>query len=287
MSRRIEPGAQSSPEHGGGHRGRTWPTIALWVGRIGYVSRGAVYLLLAYYAARAGLDGDHIRDPDAALHALPGMLAGSALVLAMAAGLGAFAIWRLVQAVADVDGHGRSAKGIVVRTGLLASAALYGSLALTAVTVALGEPAAGSRSATAWSAEALSFPGGRLILFAAAMVLLGTGAAHFQKAAERGYRRYLGPAARRAWFTAIARTGLVARGLIFLALAGFALRAAWWADARQAKGVRELWRWLEHFEQREWICYALALGLMAFALYSVLQGVLRKPSTRTGHGDEA
>jgi hypothetical protein len=252
--------------------------LAEWLGRVGYVSRGAVYALIAYYAVRAGLHGDHVRDPDAVLRALSTVLPGSSLVWLMGLGLAAFAIWRVAQSLFDLDRHGTAAKALVLRAVLLFSAALYGSLAVTAMHIGLGDGAARPRSVAAWSAEAMSLPGGRAILFVGALVLLATAVAHFHKAHIRGYERYLRLPAHRQWLTVIARTGLCARGLIFLLMSAFLFLAAWRADPEQAKGVREVLRWFEHLDHREAACYLLAVGLAAFALYSGTEGVLRKRS---------
>jgi hypothetical protein len=80
--------------------------------RIGFASRGVMYLLIGYLALRTG----RTEDGSGALGYLTSG-AGKALLVLMALGFLAYALWRLSEALLDSEGHGSDAKGYAVRLG--------------------------------------------------------------------------------------------------------------------------------------------------------------------------
>ena len=245
--------------------------LALWVGRTGYV----VYALLAYFAAKAALWGGDIADPRDALQALGARFAGSTLILLLFVGLLCFALWRLVQVVTDVDGHGRGVGGLTVRAALLVSAGLHVSLAATALRIFLHSRDVSDATAQEWAARALQHSHGDMVLLAAGVVVLVSAIAHGYKAVLRTYWKYLRRPPWGAVLTLVASVGLTARGLIFLAMGGFLIKAAHKADPHHAKGLGDALRWFGSLPHPESVLVAVATGLGAFAMYSILEGVLR------------
>lgn len=86
--------------------------------RSGYVVHGAIYLIIGALAARLawGARGA-VADPPSMLEIIDALPAGDLLVSIIAFGLAAYALWRFVQAVADPDRQGRTARGMIVRVG--------------------------------------------------------------------------------------------------------------------------------------------------------------------------
>ncbi|HZC84133.1 MAG TPA: DUF1206 domain-containing protein [Rubrobacter sp.] len=108
-----------------------------WVDRIaraGYATKGAVYLVVGALAIGAATGmGGHTTDPPGALQTISGAKPFGWIVLwFVTVGLGAYALWRLVQAVADPEGEGRDTSGIASRVGHGAAALGYSVLAFTA-----------------------------------------------------------------------------------------------------------------------------------------------------------
>ncbi|MEG6551583.1 DUF1206 domain-containing protein, partial [Desulfocurvibacter africanus] len=84
--------------------------------RLGYAARGVVYLLVGGLAVLAALGrGGGTTDTKGALRTLLDTPWGDALLGVIAVGLLGYAAWRFVQAVGDVDRHGKDAKGLAVR----------------------------------------------------------------------------------------------------------------------------------------------------------------------------
>lgn len=251
--------------------------------RAGYVARGAVYLLLAYFALLAAVGQGKTRDMHGALTEVLGAPHGQVPLYALIAGLLLFTLWRLIQSIGDVDRHGRSLKGCTVRMSLLVSAALYGSLAVWAINLSLGS-AEEATSTVQWTAKAMAQPWGRWLVAIAAAILAAVGVAHFVKAARHGFLRYLSSAARRAWIIRVSQIGLVSRGIMFVLFAYFASRAAWRSDPGESKDLSTLLHWLHSLPLASaWIGLA-AIGLATFGLYSMLEGIFRAPSLPSDPG---
>src|SRR5687767_10272185 len=90
--------------------------VAPWVerlARIGYAAKAFLYITIGILAAQAGLGrGGRATDTDGALRLIYGAALGRIILLAVAAGLLGYALWRLVEAILDAEGRGNRLKGI-------------------------------------------------------------------------------------------------------------------------------------------------------------------------------
>lgn len=247
----------------------------LWAARMGYMSRGLVYALVAYFAVLAAWGTGALLDEHGALTIVSRAPYGELLLWTTCAGLAAFVGWRLLQVFADVDRHGRSAKGWAIRLALLVSATLYGSLAYWTARLVLGDPTKSTPSGV-WVARLLSQPQGRWMVAAVALVLAIVGFAHFHKAWRRGFLKYWTLDAGRDAVIRISQAGLVARGVLFICFAYFATRAAWHADADESKNLSQVLHWLQTLPWASLWVALVAAGLAAFAVYCMLAGWYRK-----------
>ena len=145
--------------------------------KMGYIARGAVYLVIGGLAILAALgEGGQTTDSKGAIVEIMQQPFGTFLLIILIVGLFGFVIWRLVQAIKDTDGHGTSAKGIAVRGGLIASAISHGALALWTIKVLLGN---GNRSQG--GEQFLSTGAGQIIIGLAGLAFAGAGLAHIYK----------------------------------------------------------------------------------------------------------
>ena len=83
--------------------------------RGGYAARGVLYLIIGIFALLAAQDSTKPKDSHKSLEALLSQPFGYVLVGLVVAGLIAFAGWRILQAIRDVDHHGSKLKGLVIR----------------------------------------------------------------------------------------------------------------------------------------------------------------------------
>lgn len=255
------------------HRSEPFRKLA----RLGYGARGIVYGIIGVFAALAATGGGgRTTDTKGALATLLEQPFGKVLLAIVALGLVGYSAWRLVQSLRDVDGHGSDAKGLAIRGGLLVSAISYAALALFAVQLLLGTGGGGS-SRQDWTARLLAQPAGQWLVGAVGVAVAGAGIAQLIKGWTRRYRRHLkAPAQRMRWIDPISRYGLLARGVVFLIIGGFFMVAAYQADPSEAGGLAQALRALQQQPYGSYLLLAVALGLLAFAVYSFVEAAYRR-----------
>ena len=250
-----------------------------WLARSGYMARGAVYLLVGWFSLAAAWSGARPADAQDALLRIQGQPFGELLLGAIAVGLVFYALWRLAQGAFDLDDHGASAKGLVIRGALLISAGLHIALAFFALSLAMGRPGASEQGDASrdWTAWLLTQPFGRWLVAAVGAAVIVAGLAHFAKAWRESYRRHLraDPDTMRI-IAVVARIGLAARGVVFCLVGGFFILAAWRADPSESGGLGKALLTLQAQPYGPWLLALTAAGLFAFGTYSVIQGIYRR-----------
>ena len=145
---------------------------APWIERLarfGYAAKGVVYILIGFIAARVAFgDGGEIEGWNGAVESLRDEPFGSAMLWLIGLGLFAYVVWRLVAGIRNPENDDAAH-----RVFFLFSAAVYASLALETVRLALGS--AGESSDTHWSATLMEQPFGRILVAIAGLGIAGYG----------------------------------------------------------------------------------------------------------------
>lgn len=254
-----------------------------WVGRIGLVAKGISFALVGVLAvALAAGVGGRATGREGALEVVADESYGRALILGLAAGFAAYAIWRLAQAVFDRAGEGADGSGILKRLGYLARALVYGALTATALMLLDGTGNESTETARARqsTAEALSWPGGRWLVGAVGAGFLGAAAfnayrAFTQKFEEKWYCDDLSESARRV-LVGMSSVGLMARFVIFSLIGLFVLKAAYEYDPQEAIGLDGALRKLADGAFGGALLGALAAGLLCYALFCFVEARYRR-----------
>ncbi|HEX8338697.1 MAG TPA: DUF1206 domain-containing protein [Pyrinomonadaceae bacterium] len=252
--------------------------------RFGYAAKGVVYVLigsLAAYGAFKGT-GDSATDSRGALTQVVHQPYGRAMLGVVAAGLAGYALWRVVQALRDTEDKGTSWKGLAVRTGYACIGVVYAGLSYSALSLALGGGAGkGSDETTrGWTALALMFPLGQLLVALAGLGVIGFGLWQCYKAFtakfRRKWKRHEMSEQGRTLATRAGQVGLVARGIVFGIIGLFLIQAAWWARAEEARGLSGALHALEEQPHGPLVLGAVALGLVAYGLYTFVEARYRR-----------
>jgi hypothetical protein len=254
------------------------PWIAL-LARIGYLAKALLYATVGILAAQAALgSGGRTTDLGGALRAVVRAPLGEAMLLVIAVGLAAYAVWRVVAAVTDAEGRGGDLKGIANRVGSAFRGLGHAVLALAAFRLAIGSGDGGGPRSERLAARALDLPGGEWLVWLAAGAMLGYGGYQLYRAyaAKLGRRLSLAalPAGSARWVTALCRSGIAARGIVFGLIGVLLVRAAARRDPEQAGGIRESLEMLAGMGR--WPLAVVALGLVAYALYELLNARYRR-----------
>jgi hypothetical protein len=252
--------------------------------RFGYAAKGVVYVLigsLAAYGAFKGT-GDSATDSRGALTQVVHQPYGRTMLGVVAAGLAAYALWRVVQALRDTEDKGTSWKGLSIRTGYACIGVVYLGLSYSAVQLILGHGAGkGSDETTkGWTAFALMFPLGQLFVGLVGLGVIGFGLWQCYKAFtakfRRKWKRHEMSEQARSLATRAGQVGLVARGIVFGIIGLFLIQAAWWARAEEARGLSGALRALEQQPYGPYVLGAVALGLVAYGLYMFVEARYRR-----------
>ncbi|HSK42031.1 MAG TPA: DUF1206 domain-containing protein [Arenibaculum sp.] len=255
-----------------------------WLARLGYLSRGVVYLIVGWFAMAAAVGAGRPTDTKGALREVLEQPFGRIMLATVALGLVGYALWRAMQAWLDLDDHGTEAKGLAIRGGLLTSSVIHAALAVFAASLALGwqGPAGAGGGGTDdgtrdWTAWLLSQPFGPWLVGAVGIAVFGAAVGHFAKAYKASFLRHLKtkPEAERM-ICLIGRIGLTAKGVVFLLTGSFFLLAAWRTDPSESGGLGKALLTLQAQPYGPWLLGLVAAGLFAFGMYSVIQGLYRR-----------
>jgi hypothetical protein len=241
--------------------------------RLGYAAIGVVYVLVGVLAVQVALgSGRGTPDKDVALHELLQAPFGRVLLGIVAVGLFGYLIWRMIEAIGDVEGRGNEAKGLAMRAGYAISGLIYGSLGLQAARLALGQGQ--GQEPQDWTARLLGQPFGRWMVGAVGLVVLGVGVYQIYKGWSDLFREKLamgrmGEAVRR-WATWAARLGLSAHGIVLGMIGWFLIRAAVTFNPDEARGLGGALASLASQSYGPWLLAAVAVGLAAYGVYNLV-----------------
>ncbi len=262
---------------------RAW--IERWA-RFGHVARGVVYVLIGVLALQEALGiGGETTGPKGAV-AEAGQFSRLLLWL-IVAGIAGYATWRFVEAIFDPARLGRDLVGLRKRAARFGGGLGYGALACAAAWAAMqgriDEAAAsssGDQQARSWSATLLAWPFGRWLLAAVGIGVLIGGIVQLYRAVRQTFKRYLrlaemSPAEQR-WTVRAGRFGIAARGSVFCLVGLFLVQAALRYDPSRAHGFGGALEALERQPYGPALLGLVALGLIAFGVYSVVEARYRR-----------
>lgn len=233
--------------------------------RVGYAARGLVYMVLGYLALSSAREAS--AGPQASFDFLQDVPLGSAALYVTAVGLLAYAAYKFISAVGDVEHHGSDAKGIAQRIGYFASGSAHTVLAWTAFEFAHGD----KRSANGDGSEQAA---GTLLAWdmgTAVLGLVGLGfvlAAGFQarSALTAHFMRSVGGGAPSSvcW---IGRIGHAARAVVFAIIGWSLIRSAWFHSGAEVKGLGGA---LTSLREAGVLYTIVAIGLLLFGVFSLI-----------------
>ena len=239
--------------------------------RAGFVARGLVYALIGALAVCLALGlGGKTTNQQGALETVGRQPLGHVLLVAVAAGLAGYSLWRLVRAAL---GRGPEAgeDSLIDRVAGFGSGVFYGVLAYGAIEILVAGHAAGG-NVPQKSAGILGWPGGQELLGAIGAVMLVVGAFQGYRAVTTEFlddakTGEMGTRTQRAFCTA-AIIGHLARMIVFGLVGVFLVVAAVQYDPHKAVGLGGLLARLLHQPGGTALMGLVAAGLVAFGAYS-------------------
>lgn len=253
------------------------------IARTGFVAKGTVYAITGVLTFMAAFNmGGQKTGRIQVLEFLDKQTFGNVLLILMGIGLACYATWRFIQSVKDPEHIGADTKGKAKRTAFFISGVIYLGLAVLAVmrVIGSGSGSSGSSGAAQKSSFLTSETGLILIGIAGAGIVIA-GIFQFVKAYRNDYTKKfdlssLSEEKKRKSIKNTAKFGLSARGVIFLIIGYFALKASFSSDPSKIKTTTEAFSFIQESSYGAWLMGLVAAGLVAYAIYMFLMAKYRR-----------
>ena len=250
------------------------------LGRVGIVGYGVVHVLVGALAVQVALSGRGEPDQQGALAAVAARPLGVVALVVVVGGLVAFAVW---QGLAAATGFRWTSGGERVRKRVGAGAKTVAVLAVAAVGVRLlatGSAGSGSSGPQKASADLLTLPGGQVAVALVGVAVLVVAGATAYTGVTRNFSDDLDydrlPEALRRPVEVLGVAGHLARAVAFGIVGVLFGVAALSADPTRAGGLDSALRTLAAQPFGVVLLLVVALGFIAFGLYSLAEARLRR-----------
>jgi hypothetical protein len=245
--------------------------------RVGYGVRGLIYVTMGLLAFEVGFGkGGEPTDQQGAIAAIGRQPAGMVFLWVVLLGLVSYSLWGVIRAVFDPLHKGKGLKGLVARAAFLISAAIYAILILPTYGFITGagrtaQSGAQTQTSIAWI---MSKPWGPWAIGLIGLVVIAVGLYEmyrgFNNSFDKQLKTYAMSARQAKLATQLGRFGTAARGFV-IALVGLSLcQAAYRSSSSKAIGIDASLTALKRTPYGVWLLGIVAVGLMAFGVYSML-----------------
>jgi hypothetical protein len=252
------------------------------LGRAGWAAKGVVYTLAGVLAATVlfaslgwATPAPEEASPTGAIKTIAASPGGALLLWLLGIAMLLYAAWRVVSALMP-GGHG--AESTLKRIGYVVSAVMYTTFAITAFALARSSGEArdsasnnGNTKVTNLTARLMSHGGGRLLIGAVGVIVIGAGLYRLVKGLRQDVEDELDLAGmspeRIRWTRRLGAVGEVGRGVAIGLIGIFLLRAAITVDAEQATGLDGALRRLTNDWWGQVVIGTVAIGFVAYGLF--------------------
>ena len=246
--------------------------------RAGFVARGLIYGIIGVLALDLALGrGGKITNQQGALRSVEQHSFGHLLLAILAVGLGGYSLWRLFRAAL---GHGpEGADSGLERLGALGSGIAYAVICAIAIQILVGTSGT-SGNASKTTNDVFGWPAGRWLVGIGGLVMLGVGLYQLirgvrQKFLDDSNTQTMSPPVRK-WFTALGTVGHLARAVVFGLVGFFLVKSSIDYRANEAIGLDGALAKLYDGAYGSWLLGSVAAGLVAFAVFSVMEARYRR-----------
>jgi hypothetical protein len=242
--------------------------------RAGFVARGAIYLLIGIIALEIALGKGGQADRGGALAQIAAKSYGTTVLWLLVVGFAGLALWRFSEAAFGAvgpDGHETSERLKSLARGLLYSSFFVTTLQLVTGTSSSATANGNSQSRTL-TARVMAHSGGRLLVGLIGLVVLVIGAMLAREGWRKEFlkRMNFGSASFgiRSMVEKLGMVGGVARGAVVAVAGVFLIIAAVRFSPSKAEGIDGSLRAFAHTPLGPFLLILVALGLIAFGLFS-------------------
>lgn len=253
------------------------------LGRVALATQGALYLVTGFIAVSLAT-GDRSGEASqkGAIESIARQPFGPALLVVVLVGLVAHACWRLALAARGEPGPDDDGKSVAKRLANLGRAAVYVSFSYFAIQLLMrsgGDDGDTQRESTA---RVLDWPAGRWLVIGVGLAVVGAGIWNVSKIVTAKFLENLDlghvDQRTRQVVEMSGRVGYASRGVAFGLVGWFFVEAGRRHDPSESRGLDESLRELLDRPHGPWMLLTLALGMVLFGAYRVMDARFRKQS---------
>lgn len=247
--------------------------------RLGFAVEGLLYGAVGLVAIQAALGVRRAPEDAEGVLALIGRQPyGQVLLVVVAIGLAALALWGFARVVYDPLAAEARRPRSMLQLKYLLSGLSYTALVFTTLRVLFGLRLVGSGAGLSApedaAADALVLPWGPWLVGLAGLVALIVGMVQLVRASQHDFqnelKRYVLSPDQARWACRLGRCGTASRGLVIALVGVFLVQAAVLVNPADIHGIDGALLALARQPYGPWMLALVALGLMAFGAYSLL-----------------
>lgn len=264
--------------------GETARTLVL----VGWAAKAVVYLGLAWlvYQMAMGTASEEA-STTGALKLIQGAAGGRLVLIVLGIGLLLYAVGRILEVTTLATGEiEKSDKAQAAVMSLVYLALAISAFTAAGISAGGGGQGGGGSSEQQGAALLLDLPFGRILVGLVGLGVIALGAYTVKKGVQKDFLPTLRTGEMsttvRTWSERIGVAAYVTKGLIFALLGWFLLQAAIAYDSQKAVGLDGA---LSRVAQADWgraLLLAVAVGLLAYALFCALEARYRKVGVSAG-----
>lgn len=251
-------------------------------GRAGFLAKGVLYGIVGIIAIGVAVGGgSDTKGQSGALTTLADSSGGKFLLVLLVAGLGGYALYRLIEVIVGPSGED-GAKAWVERGASVVRTIVYGGLCFTAIQILAGSGGGGGggSSPSNLTQTILQQPAGQILVGIAGGVLVGVAGYQAYKSISQSFMDDLQTgqmsSTERTWAERTGTAGYASRAVIYTLTGGFLVKAALESDSSEAKGLDGA---LQEIVQQSYgpvLLGIVALGLFIYGFYCLFEARYRK-----------
>jgi len=247
--------------------------------RFGYAAKGIIYGSSGVLALMEVLglgEGETVVGATGAIREIANQPFGRTICVLLSISLMGYVVWRFIQAFLDPE-HSSScgASDIVRRIGYGISGVVYASIAYSVVEILTDAPEGDEKSPEEWAFMLMTQPFGRWLLGAIGLGFFAIGCYYFYRAVKadfrRRFKRHKMSDVEKNWASIVGRVGIAARGVVYVVIGIFAVRAAWLFDANEIKTTEKALEVFNNNPTNEIILCVLSIGFIAYGVHMAFQ----------------
>ena len=237
----------------------------LMAARVGYAVNGVLHLLIGWIALQIawGVGASGSADQTGALGALASSSVGRVILWIGVVGWLGLGLWHVIEALLT-RGEAKD------RAKYAAKAVIYFVLSWSAFQFARGGSSSSKEQSSDFTASLMSQPFGTGLVVLVALVMVGVGVYHIHKGWKQKFLSDLvehpGPTV-----VKLARFGYIAKGVALIVVGSLFITAALENDPKEATGLDGAMKTILDAPAGQWLLTIVALGFVAFGIYSVVR----------------